>query len=130
MFKIFVVYKSFENYCNFSLLSIICLINFKLFQLQLIVSVSRLLGDVVGLNNARLQESLSVINNYANSDKAMQNTSKFGPPFFLVYVYKEERGSLFHVIYVCFIIIFVKNWWNRNIECFIRIILAFLISCF
>ncbi|KAG8197439.1 hypothetical protein JTE90_014923 [Oedothorax gibbosus] len=43
-------------------------------HLQLIVSVSRLLGDVVGLNNARLQESLSVINNYANSDKAMQNT--------------------------------------------------------
>nr|XP_042902706.1 dedicator of cytokinesis protein 9 isoform X1 [Parasteatoda tepidariorum] len=43
-------------------------------HLQLIVSVSRLLGDVVGLNNARLQESLSVINNYANSDKAMQST--------------------------------------------------------
>lgn len=75
--QIFVFYKSFQSYCISKLLSIICLINFKLFHLQLIVSVSRLLGDVVGLNNARLQESLSVINNYANSDKAMQNTSKF-----------------------------------------------------
>lgn len=92
--QIFVVYKSFENYCKFSLLSIICLINFKLFQLQLIVSVSRLLGDVVGLNNARLQESLSVINNYANSDKAMQNTSKF-VPFFLYVCMKEREGACF-----------------------------------
>lgn len=40
--------------------------------LQAIISVSQLLGDAVGLNNARFQESLSNINNYANSDKAMQ----------------------------------------------------------
>ncbi|XP_076304439.1 dedicator of cytokinesis protein Ziz isoform X14 [Tachypleus tridentatus] len=43
-------------------------------HLQLIVSVSRLLGEAIGLNNAKFQESLSIINNYANSDKAMQKT--------------------------------------------------------
>lgn len=97
--QIFVLFKRFESCHNFQLLSIIWLINFKLFHLQLIVSVSRLLGDVVGLNNARLQESLSVINNYANSDKAMQNTSKF-----FLYVCENERGSLFLVMYVWSII--------------------------
>ncbi|KAL3207342.1 hypothetical protein MRX96_039706 [Rhipicephalus microplus] len=43
-------------------------------HLQLIVSVSRLLGEVIGLNTARFQESLSIINNYASGDKAMQRT--------------------------------------------------------
>lgn len=43
-------------------------------HLQLIVSVSRLLGEVIGLNTARFQESLSIINNYAAGDKAMQRS--------------------------------------------------------
>lgn len=43
-------------------------------HLQLIVSVSRLLGDITNLNSARFQDSLSVINNYAAADKAMQHT--------------------------------------------------------
>ncbi|XP_064456848.1 dedicator of cytokinesis protein 9-like isoform X3 [Ornithodoros turicata] len=43
-------------------------------HLQLIVSVSRLLGEVIGLNTARFQESLSIINNYASGDKAMQRS--------------------------------------------------------
>ncbi|XP_046801716.1 dedicator of cytokinesis protein 9 isoform X4 [Lucilia cuprina] len=43
-------------------------------HLQVIISVSQMIGNVIGLNNARFQESLSVINSYANSDKAMKGT--------------------------------------------------------
>lgn len=43
-------------------------------HLQVIISVSQMLGNIVGLNNARFQESLSLINSYAGSDKAMKNT--------------------------------------------------------
>lgn len=45
-------------------------------HLQVIISVSQMLGNVVvcGLNNARFQESLSLINSYATSDKAMKGT--------------------------------------------------------
>lgn len=41
---------------------------------QVIISVSQMLGNVVGLNNSRFQESLSLINNYAKSDKVMKGT--------------------------------------------------------
>jgi hypothetical protein len=43
-------------------------------MLQVIVSVSQMLGNVMGLNNARFQESLSLINSYASSDKVMKGT--------------------------------------------------------
>lgn len=43
-------------------------------HLQMIISVSQMLGNVVGLNNARFQESLSLINSYATSDKVMKGT--------------------------------------------------------
>ncbi|XP_067624519.1 dedicator of cytokinesis protein 9 isoform X2 [Eurosta solidaginis] len=43
-------------------------------HLQVIISVSQMIGNVIGLNNARFQESLSMINSYANSDKAMKGT--------------------------------------------------------
>lgn len=43
-------------------------------HLQVIISVSQMIGNVIGLNNARFQESLSIINNYATSDKAMKGT--------------------------------------------------------
>lgn len=43
-------------------------------HLQIIISVSQMLGNIVGLNNARFQESLSLINSYATSDKAMKGT--------------------------------------------------------
>ncbi|XP_076270905.1 dedicator of cytokinesis protein Ziz isoform X1 [Rhynchophorus ferrugineus] len=43
-------------------------------HLQVIISVSQMLGNIVGLNNARFQESLSLINSYATSDKAMKGT--------------------------------------------------------
>lgn len=43
-------------------------------HLQVIISVSQMIGNVIGLNNARFQESLSLINSYASSDKAMKGT--------------------------------------------------------
>ncbi|XP_077987576.1 dedicator of cytokinesis protein 9-like [Glandiceps talaboti] len=43
-------------------------------HIQVIISVSRLISDIVVLNSARFQESLAIINNYANSDKAMHHT--------------------------------------------------------
>ncbi|KAF5297752.1 hypothetical protein FQR65_LT09926 [Abscondita terminalis] len=43
-------------------------------HLQVIISVSQMLGNVIGLNNARFQESLSLINSYASSDKAMKGS--------------------------------------------------------
>lgn len=43
-------------------------------HLQVIISVSQMLGNIVGLNNSRFQESLSLINSYASSDKAMKGT--------------------------------------------------------
>lgn len=45
-------------------------------HLQVIISVSQMLGNIVGLNNARFQESLSLINSYASSDKAMKGSGK------------------------------------------------------
>lgn len=43
-------------------------------HLQVIISVSQMIGNVIGLNNARFQESLSLINSYATSDKAMKGS--------------------------------------------------------
>ncbi|KAK0080760.1 hypothetical protein PV326_008002, partial [Microctonus aethiopoides] len=43
-------------------------------HLQVIISVSQMLGSVIGLNNSRFQESLSLINSYASSDKVMKGT--------------------------------------------------------
>lgn len=43
-------------------------------HLQVIIAVSQMIGNVIGLNNARFQESLSLINSYATSDKAMKGT--------------------------------------------------------
>lgn len=45
-------------------------------HLQLIISVSQMLGTKVGLSSAKFQESLSLINSYATSDKAMKGTGK------------------------------------------------------
>jgi len=46
-------------------------------MLQVIISVSQMLGNVIGLNNARFQESLSLINSYASSDKVMKGTGNY-----------------------------------------------------
>ncbi|KAE8584717.1 hypothetical protein XENTR_v10021082 [Xenopus tropicalis] len=44
-------------------------------HLQIIIAVSQLIADVALSGGSRFQESLSIINNFANSDKAMKATS-------------------------------------------------------
>ncbi len=39
---------------------------------QIIIAVSQLISDVALTGSSRFQESLSIINNFANSDKAMK----------------------------------------------------------
>ena len=43
-------------------------------HLQVIISVNKLIGNVVGLSNSHLQESLAMINSYASSDRNMQKS--------------------------------------------------------
>ena len=45
----------------------------------MIISVSQLISDVVGLSNMRFNDSLSIINSYANNDKAMQVSTWLTP---------------------------------------------------
>uniref|UniRef100_H2M781 DOCKER domain-containing protein n=1 Tax=Oryzias latipes TaxID=8090 RepID=H2M781_ORYLA len=43
-------------------------------HLQIIIAVSQLISDVALTGSSRFQESLSIINNFANSDKTMKST--------------------------------------------------------
>ncbi|XP_034146476.1 dedicator of cytokinesis protein 11 isoform X3 [Esox lucius] len=45
------------------------------FLVQIIIAVSQLISDVALTGSSRFQESLSIINNFANSDKAMKSTA-------------------------------------------------------
>ncbi|XP_069749821.1 dedicator of cytokinesis protein 11 isoform X2 [Narcine bancroftii] len=44
-------------------------------HLQIIIAVSRLIADVVFTGGSRFQDSLSIINNFANSDKVLKTTA-------------------------------------------------------
>ncbi|XP_043927228.1 dedicator of cytokinesis protein 9 isoform X3 [Protopterus annectens] len=44
-------------------------------HLQVIISVSQLIADVVGIGGTRFQQSLSIINNCANDDKIVKHTA-------------------------------------------------------
>ncbi|KAF7252397.1 Dedicator of cytokinesis protein 9, partial [Varanus komodoensis] len=44
-------------------------------HLQVIISVSQLIADVVGIGGTRFQQSLSIINNCANSDRLIKYTT-------------------------------------------------------
>ncbi|NXX92071.1 DOCK9 protein, partial [Centropus bengalensis] len=44
-------------------------------HLQVIISVSQLIADVVGIGGTRFQQSLSIINNCANNDKMIKHTT-------------------------------------------------------
>ncbi|KAK3096056.1 hypothetical protein FSP39_022605 [Pinctada imbricata] len=48
--------------------------SFTRVHLQVIISVSQLIGGVVELSNARFAESLAMINSFASSDRAMQKS--------------------------------------------------------
>lgn len=45
---------------------------FSLSSYQIIIAVSQLISDVALTGSSRFQESLSIINNFANSDKVMK----------------------------------------------------------
>ncbi|XP_076828065.1 dedicator of cytokinesis protein 11 isoform X2 [Brachyhypopomus gauderio] len=49
--------------------------SFLRMHLQIIIAVSQLIADVALTGSSRFQESLSIINNFANSDKAMKITT-------------------------------------------------------
>ncbi|XP_047456081.1 dedicator of cytokinesis protein 9-like isoform X3 [Mugil cephalus] len=44
-------------------------------HLQVVIAVSQLIADVIGIGSTRFQHSLSIINNCANSDKTIKNTA-------------------------------------------------------
>uniref|UniRef100_A0AAY4AKK9 Dedicator of cytokinesis protein 9-like n=1 Tax=Denticeps clupeoides TaxID=299321 RepID=A0AAY4AKK9_9TELE len=44
-------------------------------HLQVVIAVSQLIADVVGIGGTRFQQSLSIINNCANSDKSVKHTA-------------------------------------------------------
>ncbi|XP_074520396.1 dedicator of cytokinesis protein 9 isoform X1 [Halichoeres trimaculatus] len=44
-------------------------------HLQVVIAVSQLIADVIGIGGTRFQQSLSIINNCANSDKAIKHTA-------------------------------------------------------
>ncbi|XP_046338287.2 dedicator of cytokinesis protein 9-like isoform X11 [Haliotis rufescens] len=48
--------------------------SFTRVHLQVIISVSQLIGDVMLLSTSRFQESLAIVNNYANTDRGIQKT--------------------------------------------------------
>ena len=41
-------------------------------SLQVVIAVSKLIADVIGIGGTRFQQSLSIINNCANSDKTIK----------------------------------------------------------
>lgn len=43
-----------------------------LFFHQVVIAVSQLIADVIGIGGTRFQQSLSIINNCANSDKTIK----------------------------------------------------------
>ncbi|XP_041637733.1 dedicator of cytokinesis protein 9-like isoform X2 [Cheilinus undulatus] len=44
-------------------------------HLQVVIAVSQLIADVIGIGGTRFQQSLSIINNCANSDKTIKHTA-------------------------------------------------------
>nr|XP_021334456.1 dedicator of cytokinesis protein 9 [Danio rerio] len=44
-------------------------------HLQVVIGVSQLIADVIGIGGTRFQQSLSIINNCANSDRTIKNTA-------------------------------------------------------
>ncbi|GJQ82839.1 hypothetical protein Trydic_g13541 [Trypoxylus dichotomus] len=67
-------------------------------HLQIIISVSQILRNIGSLNNAKFQESLSLINSFATSDKAMKGT---GFPIEVKDLTKRVRTVLMATAQMC-----------------------------
>lgn len=47
------------------------------FPVKVVIAVSQLIADVIGIGSTRFQHSLSIINNCANSDKSIKVRDAF-----------------------------------------------------
>ncbi len=56
----------------------------------MVIAVSQLIADVIGIGGTRFQQSLSIINNCANSDKTVK--VKFEISIYTVYTYYYTVG--------------------------------------
>ena len=81
-------------------------------MLQVIISVSQMLGNVIGLNNARFQESLSLINSYASSDKVMKGTGNYLQFCGRTLWYRSERYKILMAV----IMVFVGVFFCRSVD--------------
>lgn len=57
---------------------------------QVIISVSKLIGVLGGLSTTRFQESLAIVNNYASSDKSIQ-VSQCSAVFVDFYIFEVDK---------------------------------------
>ena len=89
----------------------ICLIVYAhnfLLVFQVIISVSQLIGDVVGICNSYFQESLVMVNNYAKSDKAMQ-VSSYSYFFYLLFSSTLKDFLYLFILFFHLILIHIQN---------------------
>lgn len=49
----------------------VCIVS-SFLLVQVVIAVSQLIADVIGIGSTRFQQSLSIINNCANSDKTIK----------------------------------------------------------
>uniref|UniRef100_A0A671RTF6 Dedicator of cytokinesis protein 9-like n=1 Tax=Sinocyclocheilus anshuiensis TaxID=1608454 RepID=A0A671RTF6_9TELE len=83
-------------------------------HLQVVIGVSQLIADVIGIGGTRFQESLSIINNCANSDKTIKVKMLFDVLMELLEecadgLWKAERYELISDIYKLIIPIYEKR---------------------
>lgn len=60
---------------------------------KVIISVSQLIADVVGIGGTRFQQSLSIINNCANSDRLIKVSSFPFPPHGCLVIGCADQGE-------------------------------------
>jgi hypothetical protein len=63
-----------------------------------VIAVSQLIADVIGIGGTRFQQSLSIINNCANSDKTIKVRSQWGHFSFKLHVI-SIAWSLMNILY-------------------------------
>lgn len=71
------------------------------FSLQVVIAVSQLIADVIGIGSTRFQQSLSIINNCANSDKTIKVRNVFlciNMPGFCI-TFKKIFHQFFYILF-------------------------------
>lgn len=57
----------------------------------MVIAVSQLIADVIGIGSTRFQQSLSIINNCANSDKTIKVSKSFVPGHYSYIMFFKKR---------------------------------------